>query len=83
MNPLVEADMDRVFTLQSIADSVRIERDSARKLLLENKSRIINGVVRRYQIKHIGLDVYEVRLLPVGKKATVLVEVWRTEENGC
>lgn len=52
-------------------------------MLLWNKSRVINGTVRRYQIRHIGLDIYEVRLLPVGKKDTVLVDgVWKTAENG-
>lgn len=61
--------------------SVRVLEDSARWFLLSNKSRIIGGNVRFYQMKHLGLGVYEVRLLPVGKKETVLVEVWKTVEN--
>lgn len=85
MTPEIESEEKLVNLLEgySTVPSVRITETSARWFLLINKSRIIKGNVRFYQMKHLGLGVYEVRLLPVGKKATVLVEVWKTEENGC
>lgn len=81
MNPEMEHDDNLVNSLLREDESVRVTMESARHFLLKNKRRVVNGNVRYYQIKHIGLEVYEVRLLPVGKKATVLVEVWKTEEN--
>lgn len=80
---IIAAEDKLVNTLSSDHHSVRITANTARHMLLWNKSRVINGTVRRYQIRHIGLDIYEVRLLPVGKKDTVLVDgVWKTAENG-
>jgi hypothetical protein len=42
----------------------------------------IDGKIRYFQMKHLGLGIYEVRLLPENRKSTVLVEVWKTVENG-
>lgn len=74
-------DESRVNGLLCMDETIRVTRETANNFLYENKCRIIGGNVRFYQIKHIGLDVYEVRLLPVGKEGTVLVNVWKTVEN--
>jgi hypothetical protein len=76
-------DESRVNGLLCLDETIRVTRETANQFLYENKCRIIGGNFRYYQIKHIGLDVYEVRLLPLGKQGTVLVEVWKTAENGC
>jgi hypothetical protein len=78
-------DESRVNGLFCMDETIRVSRESANKFLYENKCRIIGGNIRFYQIKHIGLDVYEVRLLPIGKGngGTILVNVWKTDENGC
>lgn len=75
-------DESRVNGLLCMDETIRVTRETANNFLYENKCRIIGGNVRFYQIKHVGLDVYEVRLLPVGKEGTVLVNVWKTVENG-
>lgn len=82
MNPEMEHDDNLVNSLLREDESVRVTTESARHFLLNNKRRVVNGNLRFYQMKHLGLGVYEVRLLPVGKKDTILVEVWKTEENG-
>lgn len=83
MTPEIAAEENLVNLLDDALSlpSVRVSQDSARWFLLINKSRIVRGNVRFYQMKHLGLGVYEVRLLPVGKRETVLVEVWKTVEN--
>lgn len=81
MTPEIAAD-DNLVNLLDVLPSVRVTEASARWFLLTNKSRIVKGNVRFYQMKHLGLGIYEVRLLPVGKKETVLVEVWKSVENG-
>lgn len=85
MNPEIEHDDNLVNSLRQEDESVRVTGESARHFLLNNKRRIVNGNIRFYQIKHIGLDVFEVRLLPIGKGGggTILVNVWKTDENGC
>lgn len=82
ITPEIAAEVYLVNLLDNnLIPSCRITEASARWFLLTNKSRIVNGNVRFYQMKHLGLGIYEVRLLPVGKKETVLVEVWKTVEN--
>lgn len=75
-------DESRVNCLNGLDETIRVTRESANKFLYENRCRIIDGKIHFYQIKHVGLDVYEVRLLPYGKHSTVLVDVWKTVENG-
>jgi hypothetical protein len=82
MNPSIAGEDNLVNTLSAARHSVRVTEESARWFLLINKSRIIGGEIRYYQMKHLGLGIYEVRLLPPGKKDTVLVEIWKTVENG-
>lgn len=72
----------RVDGLTELNEGVRVSRESANKFLYENKVRLVDGKIHFYQMKHLGLDVYEVRLLPYGKTGTRLVDVWKTAENG-
>lgn len=83
MTPEIAAEENLVNLLDGALSlpSVRVTEASARWFLLTNKSRIVKGNVRFYQMKHLGLGIYEVRLLPVGKKETVLVDIWKTVEN--
>lgn len=82
MNPEIAAFDNLVNTLTNVYQSVRVSEETARWFLLNNKSRIIDCIHRYYQMKHLGLGVYEVRLQPPTKDNTVLVEVWKTLENG-
>jgi hypothetical protein len=56
--------------------TVRTTKDVAQALLLKNECMIKNGCVRYFQIRSIGLDVYEVRLLDKQNVNTHMVVSW-------
>lgn len=54
----------------------RITKDIAKEYLFLNKGMIKNGDIYYYAIKHIGLDVYEIKPRPLGKYNTYIVDSW-------
>jgi hypothetical protein len=56
--------------------TVRTTKDVAQALLLKNERMIKNGCVRFFQIRSIGLDVYEVRLFDKQYVNTHIVNSW-------
>ena len=42
---------------------IRVPRTIAREMLLNNESTTIDGKVMWFGIRHLGLDIYEIRLL--------------------
>lgn len=56
--------------------TVRTTRTVAVELLLNNVSIIRGGHIRYFQIKHVGLNVYDVRLRDMLYINTFLVENW-------
>ena len=56
--------------------AVRTTKDVATELLMDNVSIIRGGNIRCFQIKHIGLGVYEVKLRDNNRVNTILVENW-------
>jgi hypothetical protein len=56
--------------------AVRTCKEIATELLLDNVSIIRGGNIRYFQIKHIGLGVYEVKLRDDKLINTYLVENW-------
>lgn len=52
----------------------RTTKDVAHELLMENESLIKGGNVWYFAIKHMGLNVYEIKLRPKGKVNTFIVE---------
>ena len=57
--------------------AVRTCKKIATELLLDNVSIIRGGNIRYFQIKHIGLGVYEVKLREINHINTFLVENWQ------
>lgn len=53
---------------------LRVLKDEAQYLLLENKTIIIGGTVRHFGIRDLGLGVYEVGLIEVGAYDTRMVK---------
>ena len=68
---LVSAPM--VDNLGSIS-GVRTTKEVAHELLMENESIIKSGNIYYFAIKHIGLNVYYIKLRPKGKVNTFIVE---------
>lgn len=63
--------------------TVRTTKDVAQALLLNNERIIKNGCIRYFQIRSIGLDVYEVRLFDKQYVNTHIVNSWvGVEVNG-
>lgn len=60
--------------LTGSAQSVRIETKLAKKWLLANKSVITGATLRFFQIRNLGLGVWEVALLPKGYRGTLMVK---------
>lgn len=60
----------------------RVEKHIAEILLFRNISVFVGGNVRYYQIKHIGLGVYEIKLRPEGKVNTYMVDSWEPHSIG-
>ena len=56
--------------------TVRTCKEIATELLLNNMSIIRGGNIRYFQIKHIGLGVYAVKLRDNNRVNTILVEDW-------
>jgi hypothetical protein len=56
--------------------AVRTTKDVTTELLMDNVSIIRGGNIRCFQIKHIGLGVYEVKLRDNKRVNTILVENW-------
>ena len=56
--------------------AVRTTKDVATELLLDNVSIIRGGKIRYFQIKHIGLGIYDVKLRDIDHINTFLVENW-------
>jgi len=56
--------------------TVRTTKDVAQALLLNNERIIKNGCIRYFQIRSIGLDVYEVRLFDKQYVNTHIVNSW-------
>ena len=56
--------------------TVRTCKEIATELLLDNVSIIRGGNIRYFQIKHIGLGVYAVKLRDNNRVNTILVEDW-------
>ena len=54
--------------------SVRTSKEIASELLLNNESIIKDGCVYYFAMKHLGLNVYEVKLRPKGKVNTFIVD---------
>jgi hypothetical protein len=59
--------------------AVRTNKKIALELLLNNESTVKNGCVRYFQIKDIGLGVYEVKLRESGKINTFKVDSWERQ----
>jgi transcription antitermination factor NusA-like protein len=56
--------------------AVRTTKEVATELLLDNVSIIRDAKIRYFQIKHIGLGVYDVKLREIDYVNTSLVENW-------
>jgi len=56
--------------------AVRTTKEVATELLLDNVSIIRDAKIRYFQIKHIGLEVYAVKLRDNNRVNTILVENW-------
>ena len=56
--------------------AVRTTKEIAWDLLMNNESIIRDGKIRYFQIKHIGLGIYEVKLRDAHEINTYLVENW-------
>ena len=59
--------------------AVRTNKKIALELLLNNESTVKDGCVRYFQIKDIGLGVYEVKLRESGKINTYKVDSWERQ----
>ena len=57
--------------------AVRTTKEIATELLLDNVSIIRGGKIRYFQIKHIGLEVYAIKLRDNNRVNTILVENWQ------
>jgi len=57
--------------------AVRTTKDVATELLMDNVSIIRDTKIRYFQIKHIGLEVYDVKLREINHINTFLVENWQ------
>lgn len=57
----------------NIISSVRTSKEIVNELLLDNESIIKDGCVYYFAMKHLGLNVYEVKLRPKGKVNTFIV----------
>jgi hypothetical protein len=57
--------------------AVRTTKEIATELLMDNGRIIRGGNIRYFQIKHIGLGVYEVKLREINHINTFLVENWQ------
>ncbi len=57
--------------------AVRTTKEIATELLMDNVSIIRGGKIRYFQIKHIGLKVYDVKLREINHINTFLVENWQ------
>jgi len=57
--------------------AVRTTKEIATELLMDNVSIIRGGKIRYFQIKHIGLEVYAVKLRDNNRVNTILVENWQ------
>jgi len=57
--------------------AVRTTKEIATELLMDNVSIIRGGKIRYFQIKHIGLGVYDVKLREINHINTFLVENWQ------
>jgi hypothetical protein len=60
-------------TRDAVLSRVRVPKNVAQTLLRDNESIIVHGKVYFFQIKHIGLDVYEVKLRDPSHYNTYLV----------
>jgi len=56
--------------------SARTSKEIASELLLNNESVIKDGCVYYFAMKHMGLNVYEVKLRPKGKVNTFIVDAF-------
>ena len=65
-------------TIYNGVTAVRTCKEIATELLLHNVSIIRGGNIRYFQIKHIGLGVYAVKLRDNNRVNTILVENWET-----
>lgn len=54
--------------------AARTDKDTAQALLLENEAIIKGGHIYYFALKHIGLNVYTVKLRPKGSIDTCIVE---------
>ena len=54
--------------------AARTDKDTAQALLLENEAIIKGGYIYYFGLKHIGLNVYTVKLRPKGMINTYIVE---------
>ena len=59
-----------------VITAARISKEVARDILLNNLSVIRGGNLHFMAIKHIGLDVYEVKLRPQGEHNSIMVDQW-------
>ena len=77
-----------LYTPMVTGDSItcaRTTKDVANELLLENESIIKGGHIWYFAIKHMGLNVYEIKLRPKGKVNTYIVDSFEKhliEEGG-
>lgn len=55
---------------------VRTTKEIAHEFLLENESIIKGGNVYYFAIKHLGLNVYAIKLRPKGKVNTIIVDAF-------
>ena len=67
--------------------SVRTDKATVQQMLLDNESVIKDGNVYYFAFKHIGLSVYNVKLRPLGKINSYIVEAFeehaiRVHPNG-
>ena len=56
--------------------SVRTDKTTVQQMLLDNESVIKGGNVYYFAFKHMGLNVYEVKLRPKGKVNTFIVDAF-------
>ena len=71
-----ELTVDELMNRYNGVTAVRTTKDVATELLMDNVSIIRGGNIRCFQIKHIGLGVYEVKLRDNNRVNTILVENW-------
>lgn len=68
--------VDAPMVIDGTIASVRTDKATIQQMLLDNESVIKGGNVYYFAFKHIGLNVYTVKLRPLGKINSYIVDAF-------